>query len=95
MADEVKKAQTALPQEQDTVFGKILRGEIPAKFIYEDEQVSVELDLRVVIANKAVCQFVHSVSRLMMFNQQRLATFWSFPGGESISSPKQRIQMNR
>jgi len=36
MADEVQKAQTAAPSE-DTIFGKILRGEIPCKFIYEDD----------------------------------------------------------
>ena len=40
MADEVQKAQTAAPSE-DTIFGKILRGEIPCKFIYEDDLVSV------------------------------------------------------
>ncbi|XP_060073418.1 adenosine 5'-monophosphoramidase HINT1-like [Ylistrum balloti] len=34
---EVEKAQTAKPGE-DTIFGKILRGEIPCKFIYEDDQ---------------------------------------------------------
>lgn len=39
MADEVAKAQTAQDQG-DTIFGKILRKEIPAKFIYEDDQVS-------------------------------------------------------
>ena len=38
MADEVIAAQTATPQE-DTIFGKIVRGEIPTKFIYEDDQV--------------------------------------------------------
>lgn len=37
MADEVSKAQQATPGG-DTVFGKILRKEIPCKFIYEDEE---------------------------------------------------------
>ncbi|XP_077285597.1 histidine triad nucleotide binding protein 1 [Arctopsyche grandis] len=37
MTDEVSKAQGAAPSE-DTIFGKILRGEIPCKFIYEDDQ---------------------------------------------------------
>lgn len=41
MADEVQKAQTASPQE-DTIFGKIIRKEIPTKFIYEDDQVRVK-----------------------------------------------------
>lgn len=40
MADEVTKAQQAT-QGGDTVFGKILRKEIPCNFIYEDEEVIV------------------------------------------------------
>lgn len=39
MASEVEKAQGATGGEGDTIFGKILKGEIPCKFIYEDEQV--------------------------------------------------------
>ncbi len=39
MADEVQKAQEAKSGEDDTIFGKILRGEIPCDFIYEDEKV--------------------------------------------------------
>jgi hypothetical protein len=38
MADEVEKAQAARPGG-DTIFGKILRKEIPCSFIYEDDQV--------------------------------------------------------
>jgi histidine triad (HIT) family protein len=38
MADEVAKAQVARPGG-DTIFGKILRKEIPCNFIYEDDQV--------------------------------------------------------
>ena len=45
MSSEVEKAQTAVPTG-DTIFGKILRGEIPCKFIYEDEQVREERDVR-------------------------------------------------
>lgn len=37
--DEVAKAQTA-QVGGDTIFGKILRKEIPCEFIYEDDQVS-------------------------------------------------------
>ncbi|XP_013136635.1 PREDICTED: histidine triad nucleotide-binding protein 1 [Papilio polytes] len=37
MANEVELAQSALPGG-DTIFGKILRKEIPAKFVYEDDQ---------------------------------------------------------
>ena len=36
---EVEKAATAKPGG-DTIFGKIIRKEIPAKIIYEDDQVS-------------------------------------------------------
>lgn len=39
MASEKELAQTASPGG-DTIFGKIVRGEIPTKFIYEDDQVS-------------------------------------------------------
>jgi len=38
MADEVSRAQTAQPGG-DTIFGKIIRKEIPASIIYEDDQV--------------------------------------------------------
>ncbi|XP_002021573.2 histidine triad nucleotide-binding protein 1 [Drosophila persimilis] len=37
MASEVDKAQTAAPGE-DTIFGKILRKEIPCNFIHEDDK---------------------------------------------------------
>ena len=38
MATEVEKAQAAAPGG-DTIFGKILRKEIPCDFIYEDDKV--------------------------------------------------------
>ncbi|XP_041645945.1 histidine triad nucleotide-binding protein 1 [Cheilinus undulatus] len=37
MADETAKAQTAKPGG-DTIFGKIIRKEIPANFVYEDDK---------------------------------------------------------
>lgn len=37
MADEISKAQTARPGG-DTIFGKIIRKEIPTNIFYEDEQ---------------------------------------------------------
>lgn len=40
MSDEVEKAQAAAPTG-DTIFGKILRGDIPCNFIYEDDHVSL------------------------------------------------------
>lgn len=38
MADETSRAQAARPGG-DTIFGKIIRKEIPANVIFEDEQV--------------------------------------------------------
>lgn len=40
MSDEVINASIASPGG-DTIFGKILRKEIPCNFIYEDDHVSV------------------------------------------------------
>lgn len=51
MADEVSKAQQATPGG-DTVFGKILRKEIPCKFIYEDEEVFINIFLKYFRGNK-------------------------------------------
>ena len=39
MSDEAAKAELAKPGG-DTIFGKIIRKEIPAKIIYEDDQVN-------------------------------------------------------
>lgn len=41
MSDEVSKAIAADATAEDTVFGKILRKEIPCEFIHEDDQVRV------------------------------------------------------
>uniref|UniRef100_A0A182PQ92 HIT domain-containing protein n=1 Tax=Anopheles epiroticus TaxID=199890 RepID=A0A182PQ92_9DIPT len=38
MSDEVAKAQAADASAEDTIFGKILRKEIPCTFIYEDDR---------------------------------------------------------
>lgn len=45
MASEVEKAQFAKPGG-DTIFGKIIRKEIPANFIYEDDQVCFVLNYK-------------------------------------------------
>ncbi len=37
MSDEVTKAQSAV-DSGDTIFGKMLRGDIPVKFIHEDDK---------------------------------------------------------
>jgi len=42
--DEVERAQRANPQG-DTIFGKIVRGEIPTSFIFEDEKCVAFHDL--------------------------------------------------
>lgn len=41
MSDEVEKASIAVPGVGDTIFGKILKKEIPCSFIYEDDRVSI------------------------------------------------------
>jgi histidine triad (HIT) family protein len=46
MSDEVTLAQSAKPGG-DTIFGKIIRKEIPADIIYEDDKVKNFLDKRV------------------------------------------------
>lgn len=43
MADEIAKAQVARPGG-DTIFGKIIRKEIPAKIIFEDDRVGGGLE---------------------------------------------------
>ncbi|XDA80133.1 hypothetical protein R6Z07M_010080 [Ovis aries] len=44
MADEIAKAQVIRPGG-DTIFGKIIRKEIPAKIIYEDDQCLAFYDI--------------------------------------------------
>uniref|UniRef100_A0AC35TG50 HIT domain-containing protein n=1 Tax=Rhabditophanes sp. KR3021 TaxID=114890 RepID=A0AC35TG50_9BILA len=39
MTSEVDKAQTALPNEEETIFDKIIKKQIPAKIIFEDDEV--------------------------------------------------------
>lgn len=50
MSDEAAKAQTAVPPSQptDTIFGKIIRKEIPANIIYEDNEVYFLKELKCV-----------------------------------------------
>lgn len=62
MSEEEKKAQLASPGD-DTIFGKILRGEIPTKFIYEDDKCVAFSDINpqapvhfLVIPRKAIPQ---------------------------------------
>ena len=40
MANEVEKAQQSKPKGDDTIFGKIIRGEIPTDFIHQDNKVT-------------------------------------------------------
>uniref|UniRef100_A0A023FTM0 Putative zinc-binding protein of the histidine triad hit family n=1 Tax=Amblyomma parvum TaxID=251391 RepID=A0A023FTM0_AMBPA len=62
MAGEVEKAQLA-SETGDTIFGKIIRGEIPTKFIYEDDRCVAFHDINpqapvhfLVIPKKAISQ---------------------------------------
>ena len=43
MSDEVAKAQN--PETEDTIFGKITRGEIPTQPVYKDDKCMVIKDL--------------------------------------------------
>lgn len=79
MSDEEKLAQTAKPGG-DTIFGKIIRKEIPADIIYEDDQCLAFNDVApqapthfLVIPKKPITQLslaedsdeqVHSISLL-------------------------------
>lgn len=63
MASEVEKAQGAVPTSGDTIFGKILRKEIPCNFIYEDDKCVAFHDINaqapvhfLVIPKKAIPQ---------------------------------------
>ncbi|XP_047393438.1 adenosine 5'-monophosphoramidase HINT1-like [Sciurus carolinensis] len=53
MADEIAQAQVAQPGS-DTIFGKIIRKEIPAKLIFEDDQCLAFHD----ISPQATTQFL-------------------------------------
>ncbi|XP_050034381.1 adenosine 5'-monophosphoramidase HINT1 [Dermacentor andersoni] len=62
MATEVQKAQLAT-ETGDTIFGKIIRGEIPTDFIYEDDKCVAFHDINpqapvhfLVIPKKAISQ---------------------------------------
>uniref|UniRef100_A0A6M2E2W5 Putative zinc-binding protein of the histidine triad hit family n=1 Tax=Amblyomma tuberculatum TaxID=48802 RepID=A0A6M2E2W5_9ACAR len=62
MAGEVQKAQLA-SETGDTIFGKIVKGEIPTKFIYEDDKCVAFHDINpqapvhfLVIPKKAIPQ---------------------------------------
>ncbi|KAJ9593977.1 hypothetical protein L9F63_014618 [Diploptera punctata] len=66
MADEVAKAQVARAGG-DTIFGKILRKEIPCNFIYEDDQCVAFNDISpqapthfLVIPRKPIAQLSHA-----------------------------------
>lgn len=58
MASEVEKAKTATPGG-DTIFGKILRGEIPSKFIYEDDKVG--------LIRCPLCHYYYDLRRYSVF----------------------------
>ncbi|XP_021567133.1 histidine triad nucleotide-binding protein 1 isoform X1 [Carlito syrichta] len=57
MADEIAKAQVARPGG-DTIFGKIIRKEIPAKIIFEDDRVGHRAPSR----SWAECLAFHDIS---------------------------------
>lgn len=70
MADgEVEKAQTVAPGG-DTIFGKILRKEIPTKFVYEDDQVLRENQYLLVLPYRPVSTVIIWIFALSFILQQ-------------------------
>ena len=65
MASEVEKAQAASGKDSDTIFGKILRGEIPCKFIYEDEQVEIII---IIIINIIIINYYLIIQQCVAFD---------------------------
>ena len=59
MSDECQLAQTAKPGG-DTIFGKIVRKEIPADIIYEDDQVCIKIN-----SSQLICYIVHFLFTLV------------------------------
>lgn len=59
MSDEVSKALAADAAAEDTIFGKILRKEIPCDFIHEDDQVQNTYKQIIQIEN--ICPWVTRV----------------------------------
>lgn len=73
MSEEVKKAQqSSADNQEDTIFGKILRKEIPTNFIYEDYQVRriklITSNLLFLIVLFGVFFFLFFCSQCVAFN---------------------------
>ncbi|VDM74020.1 unnamed protein product [Strongylus vulgaris] len=72
---EVEKAQKAV-REDDTIFGKIIRKEIPAKIIFEDDEVLAFHDVTpqapthfLVIPKKRVAMLQEAEDSVRVFNK--------------------------
>ncbi|KAI2795824.1 hypothetical protein BLOT_016464, partial [Blomia tropicalis] len=70
-SDEAAKAQTADPTKE-TIFGMMLSGKIPAKFIYEDEQCVAFDDINPTVVNNGRhgCQSVYHLHIHVIGGQQ-------------------------
>uniref|UniRef100_A0AAG5D4Z9 HIT domain-containing protein n=1 Tax=Anopheles atroparvus TaxID=41427 RepID=A0AAG5D4Z9_ANOAO len=83
MSDEVAKAQAADAAAEDTIFGKILRGEIPCKFIYEDDKCVAFHD----VAPQAPVHFLviprKAISQLSKASEED-EVFLTFPVGKIV-----------
>ena len=75
MSDETAKAQSAKPTE-DTIFGKIIRKEIPVDLLHDDDQVRSDCCLERRIDFDCLCG---SVLPFMTSVNKRQRTFWLFP----------------
>ena len=89
MASEKDLAQSASPGG-DTIFGKILRGEIPTKFIYEDDQVKLFADCSWSTDGNVVYSVSHSTTSTQLLQ----CTFWSYHANRFLNCPKLMTQMN-
>ncbi|KAJ8392728.1 hypothetical protein AAFF_G00072120 [Aldrovandia affinis] len=65
MSDEVAKAQVAQPGG-DTIFGKIIRKEIPAKIFHEDEQCIAFYDKPIAQLSQAQGEDAALLGHMMM-----------------------------
>lgn len=99
MSDEAAKAASASPaDQQDTIFGKIIRGEIPSKFIYEDDEVCSLFYFNECLFNEInhhLNCFLYSVLLSMTSHRRLLFISWLFQSEESINYQLLKIPMKR
>lgn len=107
MSDEVAKALAADAAIEDTIFGKIIRKEIPCEFIHEDDQVcesdkdDTNDNERGLHANlQAICLFrtdfdflFFSVWHSMIYRRKHQPTFWLSQRNQFLNCPSPVMRM--